>query len=97
MDKPTFQPIGNRILVKQADEALKSGLIIIPEAYKEKPLEGIVIRLGTGNRDKDGMILPFEVGEGDKVIFGKYAGTEIKIDGEEFYLIHADDIHAILE
>jgi len=92
------KPLGDRILVEPAEEKeVKKGGIIIPETAKEKPMESIVIALGTGKTDDNGKKVPFEVKKGDRVLVTKYGGTEIKIDGKEYKILNSDDILAILE
>ena len=92
------KPIGDRILVEPAEEKeTKKGGIIIPDSAKEKPMESIVIALGTGKTDDNGKKVPFEVKKGDRVLVSKYGGTEIKLDGREFKILNADDILAVIE
>ena len=92
-----FKPLGNKILVEPNPVADKIGRIFLPENAKEKSLEGTVITLGTGKRNKAGEHQPFEVKPGDKILYGKFAGTELEIGGRKFNLIHADDVLAIIE
>ena len=92
-----FKPLGNKILVEPNPQTEKIGRIFLPENAKEKSLEGTVITLGTGRRNKAGDRLGFEVRLGDKILYGKFAGTELEIGGRKFNLIHADDVLAILE
>ncbi|MDR0985269.1 MAG: co-chaperone GroES [Endomicrobium sp.] len=93
-----IRPLGEKILVKPTDvkEIKKSG-IIIPDTAKEKPQEGEVIALGTGKKSNDGKIVAFDVKKGDKVLFGKYSGTEVKIDDMDYLIMSQDDILGILE
>jgi len=91
-----LKPLGDKILIEPAAVADKIGSIFLPENAKEKPLEGTVITLGTGKLSKNGIRRVFDVKVGDKVLVGKYAGTEIKINGKMFNLVHADDILAVL-
>ena len=92
------KPLGDRILVEPIEEKeVKKGGIIIPETAKEKPMESIVVALGTGKTNDDGKKLPFEVKKGDRVLVSKYGGTEIKLDGKEYKLLNSDDLLAILE
>ena len=92
------KPLGDRVLVEpQADQEMKKGGIIIPDTAKEKPQEGKVIAIGTGKRDEDGKLIPFNVKVGDKVLMPKYGGTEIKIDDKEFQIIREDDILGIID
>lgn len=93
-----IQPLHDRILVKRVEEEqkTKSG-IIIPDTAKEKPQEGKVIAVGKGRVLDDGKVVELAVKKGDKILFSKYAGTEIKIEGEEHIIIREDDVLAILE
>jgi chaperonin GroES len=92
------RPLHERLIVQRSEEEEKTkGGIIIPDTAKEKPVEGKVIAVGTGRVKKDGTKLPLEVKKGDRVLYGKYAGTEIKIDGEEYLMMKEDDILAIIE
>lgn len=94
------RPLQDRLLVKAMDngkETQKKGGIIIPDSAKEKPMEGKVIAVGKGKLTDDGKRLPLEVKKGDKIIFGKYAGTEIKVDSEEYLLMREDDVQGIIE
>ena len=93
-----LRPLQDRILVQRVKEEEKTkGGIIIPDTAKEKPAEGKVTSVGKGKVGDDGKKIPLEVKAGDKVLFGKYAGTEIKIDGEEHLIMREDDIVAIVE
>ena len=93
-----IKPLGDRILVKRMEEEEKTkGGIIIPDTAKEKPVEGEVIAVGDGKTGEDGKKVALEVKVGDKVLFGKYAGTEIQIAGEENLIMREDDIIAIIE
>ncbi|HEX5434836.1 MAG TPA: co-chaperone GroES [Candidatus Angelobacter sp.] len=90
-------PLGERVLVRRVQEAeTVRGGIIIPDTAKEKPQEGVVIAVGTGRYDKAGQHVPMTVKEGDRVLFGKYSGSDIKIDGEEFLIIKEEEIFGIL-
>ncbi|RLA79778.1 MAG: co-chaperone GroES [Deltaproteobacteria bacterium] len=91
-------PLQDRVLIKriEPEEEKTSGGIIIPDTAKEKPMEGKVIAVGKGRIKEDGTVIPLEVKEGDKVIFSKYAGTEVKIDGEEYLIMREDDILGII-
>jgi chaperonin GroES len=92
------RPLHDRIIVKRLEEEEKTkGGIIIPDTAKEKPIEGKVIAVGTGRLKKDGKKIPMEVKKGDRVLFAKYAGTEVKIDGEEHLMMKEDDVLAIIE
>jgi chaperonin GroES len=93
-----LKPIGDRVVVrpKSAEETTQSG-IILPDTAKERPQEGEVMAVGTGRIMDDGKVVPLAVKVGDKVLFSKYGGTEIKIGGEEYIILREDDILAILE
>ncbi|MCD6305626.1 MAG: co-chaperone GroES [Deltaproteobacteria bacterium] len=92
------RPLNDRVLVLRIDgEEKTSGGIIIPDTAKEKPQEGKVVAVGPGKRDEEGKQIPLEVKENDRVLFGKYAGTEIKIDGVEHLIMREDDILGIIE
>lgn len=92
-----LKPLGDRVLVKalEAKEAKKGG-IIIPDTAKEKPQEGEVIAVGPGKIDDNGKKIPMDVKAGDKILFGKYSGTEVKIDDVEYLIMHQDDILGIV-
>jgi chaperonin GroES len=93
-----IRPLQDRIIVKRtAEEETTSGGIIIPDTAKEKPQEGKVIAVGKGKVNDDGSVQPLDVKPGDKVLFGKYAGTEIKIDGEEHLIMREDDLLGVVE
>lgn len=93
-----IRPLQDRILVKRVDEEAKTaGGIIIPDTAKEKPQEGKVVAVGKGKTDDDGDRIPLDVKKGDKVLFSKYAGTEVNIEGEEHLIIREDDVLGILE
>lgn len=93
-----IRPLHDRILIKRLEEEDKSkGGIIIPDTAKEKPIQGKVIAVGKGKIMKSGDVIPLDVKKGDKVLFGKYAGTEVKIDGEEHLLMREDDILAVVQ
>ena len=92
-----FKPLNDYVLVSHVKaEEKTSGGIIIPDAAKEKPSEGKVIAVGPGRRDRDGNRIAMEVKSGDRVLFGKFAGTEIKIDGVEQVIMKADDIFCVI-
>jgi len=93
----TFKPLSDRILVKRSDEETKSpGGIIIPDNAKEKPIEGTVISVGAGKKLDDGTIRTLDVKAGDKILFGKYSGTEIKLEGVEHVILREDDVLGVL-
>jgi len=93
-----FRPLYDKVLVKrvEAEQKTKSGLYI-PDTAKEKPLEGVVVALGNGKVTEEGKVLPLTVKINDRVLFGKFAGNEIKIDGEEYLLMREDEILGIME
>jgi len=93
-----IKPLGDRVVVLRIEEEEKtSGGIIIPDTAKEKPQEGKVIAVGPGKMDDDGKILPMAVKKGDRILFGKYAGNEIQIDGVEHLIMREDDILGVIE
>jgi chaperonin GroES len=93
-----IRPLHDRLLVKRIEEEEKSkGGIIIPDTAKEKPQEGKVIAAGKGKVNEDGDLRPLEVQKGDRILFGKYAGTEVQLEGEEHLIIREDDVLAVLE
>ena len=93
-----IRPLQDRILVKRIDEEEKTkGGIIIPDSAKEKPQEGKVIAVGNGKISDDGKVQPLDVKKGDKLLFSKYAGTEVNLDGEEHLIIREDDVLGIIE
>jgi chaperonin GroES len=92
------RPLHDRLIVKRLEEEEKTkGGIIIPDTAKEKPIEGKVIAAGKGKIKEDGTTIPMEVKKADRILFAKYAGTEVKIDGEEHLIIKEDDVLAIIE
>jgi chaperonin GroES len=94
----SVKPLGDRVLVQPIEqEEVKKGGIIIPDTAKEKPQEGKVVALGTGKRDEDGKLIPFEVKKGDRVLISKYGGTEIKIDGKDYLIMREDDILGVID
>ncbi len=93
-----IRPLHDRVIVKRVEEEEKTkGGIIIPETAQEKPLEGKVIAVGKGRILEDGSVRPLDVKADDRVLFSKYAGTEIKIEGEEFLMLREDDILGVIE
>jgi len=94
----TFTPLHDRILVKRVEEgeSIRGG-IIIPDSAKEKPQEGKVISVGKGKSNDEGKVFPLDVQAGDSVLFGKYSGTEIKLDGEEFLIMREEEVLGILK
>jgi chaperonin GroES len=92
------KPLGDRVLVQPVEQdEVKKGGIIIPDTAKEKPQEGKVVAIGTGKRDDNGKLIPFEVKKGDRVLISKYGGTEIKIDGKDYLIMREDDILGVIE
>ncbi len=92
------RPLHNRLIVKRVEEDEKTaGGIIIPDSAKEKPQQGRVIAVGPGRRDDKGKIIPMEINKGDRVLFSKYGGNEVDLDGDEHLIISEDDVLAILE
>ena len=92
------RPLHDRILVKRLDQEAKSkGGIIIPDTAKEKPMEGRVIAVGTGKVSEEGVVTPLDVKKGDRILFSKYSGSEIKLDGDEHLIVREDDVLAVLE
>ena len=93
-----FRPLHDRVVVKRADAETKSaGGIIIPETAGEKPQQGLVTAVGPGARDENGKVQPLDVKKGDKILFGKWSGTEVKIDGVELLIMKESDIMGILD
>jgi chaperonin GroES len=92
------RPLHDRILIRRIEEqeTVKGG-IIIPDTAKEKPQEGEVIAVGTGKKEKDGKVTPLDVKVGDRILFGKYSGTEIRIDDEEYLIVREEEVLAVLE
>lgn len=93
----TFRPLHDRVLVRRVDgEEKTSGGIIIPDTAKEKPMEGEVVSVGPGARDEAGKVQPLDVKSGDRVLFGKWSGTEVKLDGEELLIMKETDIMGVI-
>lgn len=91
------KPLADRVVVKPLDVAeVKKGGIIIPDTAKEKPMEGEVMEIGTGRKTEDGAVVAIEVKKGDRILYGKYSGTEVSIDGEELLIMRESDIFAII-
>jgi chaperonin GroES len=94
----TFRPLHDRVVVTRIDADDKSaGGIIIPDTAKEKPTEGEVIAVGPGGRDESGKLIPIELKKGDRVLFGKWSGTEVKLDGVEYLIMKESDIMGVIE
>ena len=93
-----LRPMQDRIIVKRVEEeTMTAGGIFIPETAKEKPQKGEIMAVGNGKKTEDGKVIPLDVKVGDKVLFGKYSGTEIKIEGEEYLIMREDDILGVME
>lgn len=94
------RPLGDRVIVEafvENGKTARKGGIIIPDTAKEKPMESLVVALGTGKTDDDGKKVPFEIKKGDRVLVSRYGGTEIKVDGREYKILDSSDILAVLE
>ena len=93
-----FLPLHDRVVVRRIEEETKSaGGIIIPDTAKEKPMQGEIVAVGPGARDESGKLVPLDVKKGDKVLFGKWSGTEVKIDGDELLIMKESDILGVIE
>ena len=93
-----FRPLHDRLLVRRVEQEAKStGGIIIPDTAQEKPMEGEVIAVGPGARGEDGKVLPLDVKTGDRVLFGKWSGTEVRLDGEELMIMKESDVMGIVD
>ena len=93
-----FRPLHDRVVVKRVEEEGKTkGGIIIPDTAKEKPMEGEIVAVGPGARDEKGALVPLDVKKGDRILFGKWSGTEIKLDGEDLLIMKESDIMGIIE
>ncbi len=98
LSKVKIQPLGDRVLVKPMEaKEQKRGGIIIPDSAKEKPQEGTVAACGKGKTTEDGKVIALDVKVGDKILYGKYSGSEVKLDDEEYLIMHQDDILGILK
>ena len=96
--KVSIRPLHDRVIVSRIEEGeQKVGGIIIPDSAKEKPQQGKVVGVGAGKADKDGKRIPLDVKDGDTILFGKYSGQEIKLDGEEYLIMREDEVLAVLE
>lgn len=92
-----IRPLSDRVLVRPASEAEeKVGRLYIPDTAKEKPMQGTVVALGTGKLDDKGKLIPFSVKVGDTVLYGKYSGTEVKLNGEEYLMMRESDLFAVI-
>jgi len=93
-----LRPLGDRVLIKRVEEEQKTkGGIIIPDTAKEKPQEGLVVAVGPGARDESGKVHPLDLKKGDRILFGKWSGTEVKIDGEDLLIMKESDVLGVLE
>ncbi len=92
-----FRPLHDRVVVKRTEEETKSaGGIIIPDTAKEKPMQGEILAIGSGARNEQGVVTPLEVKVGDKVLFGKWSGTEVKLDGDDLLIMKESDIMGVM-
>ena len=97
MAKLKFRPLHDRVVVKRIEaEDKTAGGIIIPDTAKEKPMQGEIVAVGPGGRDENGKLIPIDVKAGDKVLFGKWSGTEVKLDGDELLIMKESDIMGVL-
>ena len=93
-----FRPLHDRVVVRRVDSEEKSaGGIIIPDTAKEKPSEGVIVSVGPGARDEAGKLVPLDVKEGDRVLFGKWSGTEVKLNGQDLLIMKESDIMGVLD
>jgi len=94
----TFRPLHDRVLIERVEEkeSVKGG-IVIPDTAKEKPQEGRVVAVGSGKKEKDGKVIPLDVKAGDRILFGKYSGTEIKIDNEDYLILREEEVLGVIE
>ncbi len=94
----SLKPLGNRVVVEPIEqEEVTAGGIVLPETAKEKPQQGLVLSIGPGDRDENGKRIPMDVATGDKVLFAKYSGTEIKMDGKKLLILRESDLLAIVQ
>jgi len=94
----SLKPLGNRVVVEPLEqEEVTAGGIVLPETAKEKPQQGLVLSIGPGDRDEDGKRIPMDVAVGNKVLFAKYSGTEIKMDGKKLLILRESDLLAIVQ
>ena len=97
MAKTKFRPLHDRVVVRRIEADMKTkGGIIIPDTAQEKPSQGEIVAVGPGGRDEAGKLIPIDVKAGDKVLFGKWSGTEVKLDGEEFLIMKESDIMGVI-
>ncbi len=94
----TFRPLHDRVVIRRVEEAAKStGGIIIPDTAKEKPMEGTVVSVGPGARNESGAVVPLDVKKGDRILFGKWSGSEIKLDGEDLLIMAESDVMGVID
>ncbi len=93
-----FRPLHDRVLVRRLDQETKSaGGVIIPDTVQEKPMEGEIVEVGTGARNEDGKVTPMDVKKGDRILFGKWSGTEVRVDDEDLIIMKESDIMGVLQ
>jgi chaperonin GroES len=93
-----FRPLHDRVVIRRLEQEDRStGGIIIPETAQEKPMQGEVVAVGPGNRSEDGKLTPLDVEAGDRILFGKYSGTEVKVDGEDLMIMRESDIMGVID
>ena len=93
-----FRPLHDRVVIRRIEEAAKSaGGIIIPDTAREKPMEGEVVAVGPGKRDEKGVLVPLDLKKGDRILFGKWSGNEVKVDGEDLLIMTEGDVMGVLE
>ncbi len=93
----SFRPLHDRVVVRRVDSEEKTaGGIIIPDTAKEKPSEGVIVSVGPGARDEDGKVIPLDVKEGDRILFGKWSGTEVKLNGQDLLIMKETDIMGVI-
>ncbi len=93
-----FRPLHDRVVVRRIDqEETSAGGIIIPDSAQEKPMQGEVVAVGPGNRSEDGKLTPLDVEAGDRILFGKYSGTEVKVDGEDLLIMKETDVMGVID
>ena len=93
-----FRPLHDRVVIRRIDETAKTqGGIIIPDTAKEKPVEGEIVAVGPGARDESGVLVPLDVKKGDRILFGKWSGSEVKIDGEDLVIMSESDVMGVID
>ena len=100
LTKVNIRPLADRVVVEPVEEeevTFAGGKLVLPETAKEKPQKGVILAVGPGRKDDDGKVIPLDVKEGDQVLYAKYAGTEIKIEGKKFLILKESDILAVVE